>query len=150
MDAGIGSFLGQIQGNIKNRFFFRVDDPSDAETIASFFGTALVKRTTTRMSEGAETSDGSVRDAHEFKIHPDIIKSLSVGRCIFSSKTSGRLMELQIPMPSLKKYQKRRPLLRGSAESLPEAAISAGEAIEREFTPKLKKPTRKETDVCAT
>ena len=150
VDNGVGSFLGQIQGNINNRFFFRVDDPADAETIAAFFGTALVKKTTSRVAEGSETSDGSVREAHEFRIHPDVIKSLGVGRCIFNSKTNRKLLELQIPLPDLARYQSRRPLLRSSVECAASAALSPGEAIDREFVPKIKKPKRKETDVCVT
>lgn len=112
VDGGMGSFLGQIQGNINNRFFFRIDDPKDAETIASFFGTKKSFKTTSRLSQGSQTGDGSIRETHEFQIHPDTIKNLDVGSCIFSSKTGKHLSLTKIPLPSPKKYFKPRPLLR--------------------------------------
>lgn len=112
VDNGIGSFLGQVQGNVNNRFFFRIDDPKDAETISSFFGTQLSRQLTARIQEGIETGDGSMRETYEFRIHPDTIKELKVGECIFSSKTAGRLKKLRLSMPNPGKYRAKRPLLR--------------------------------------
>jgi TraM recognition site of TraD and TraG/Type IV secretion-system coupling protein DNA-binding domain len=148
VDQGIGSFLGQIQGNINNRFFFRIDDPEDAETIAAFFGTKLTRKVTSRVENGLATKDGSERETYEFLFHPDEIKRLGVGKCIFNSKTSGRLKKLSIPLPNPRRYQKKLPLLRAPLSQTAQV-LTPGEALDRELAPKLKATKRKES-ACTT
>lgn len=116
VDNGIGVFLGQVQGNINNRFYFRIDDPEDAEGISAFFGTKLTTKTTSRVVGGMTSGDGSIRETLEFRIHPDTIKSLEVGTCVFSSKTSRRLSLLKIPMTDSAQYRRRLPLLRSRSQ----------------------------------
>lgn len=141
IDKGVGSFLGQVQGNVNNRFFFRIDDPKDAETIASFFGTKLTKATTSRLKEGQETGDGSLRETYEFRIHPDTIKELKVGECIFSSKTIGKLEKLSIPMPKPEKYFYKMPVIR------PEKIFATGPYRPKTIS-KKNNSNQKENNVC--
>lgn len=146
VDNGVGSFLGQVQGNVNNRFYFRIDDPKDAETIASFFGTRLSKQLTSRVLEGKETGDGSIRETYEFRIHPDTIKELRVGECIFSSKTARRLVKLTLPMANPADYKRKMPLLR----PIQDVADKKSPLI-TSYANQLKERTaRKEKTSCAT
>lgn len=110
------TFLGQVVGNINNRFIFRLDLAEDAEQISKLFGTKTVIRKTHQTMDGQATGVSSNREAQEFEIHPDRIKSLKVGSCIFSIKTEGKLSEVQIPpltpatVPNLRTPINRKPM----------------------------------------
>lgn len=145
VDNGVGSFLGQVQGNVNNRFFFRIDDPKDAETISSFFGTRLAKAVTSRVQEGQETGDGSIRETYEFRIHPDTIKELKVGECIYSSKTAGRLMKLAISMPNPTGYSRKMPLIRP-----PQITVLKKDRCAPDESQRKKPNSKKENTTCAT
>jgi conjugal transfer pilus assembly protein TraD len=105
-------FMGKILGNTNIRFIFRQDDPVDAETWANFFGTTSVLKQTFRTSAGENTGDASNRISKEFRIHPDVIKELAVGECIFSVKTSKRLQRLRVPPLKVERYFDKRPVER--------------------------------------
>jgi hypothetical protein len=104
-------FKNQILGNTNIRFVFRQDIPEDAETWAAFFGTKQVVKQTYRATDGRATGESSNRESKEFRIHPDAIKELDVGECIFSVKSSKTLDRVRIPMRSLKTDP--QPLERG-------------------------------------
>jgi hypothetical protein len=91
------SFLGQIMGNCNVRFTFRQDIPEDAELWSKFFGTFKTTKATERVSHGLYTGEASVREVHEFRIAPDLIKDLEVGRCIYSSKNPLKLYPMKVP-----------------------------------------------------
>jgi type IV secretory pathway TraG/TraD family ATPase VirD4 len=91
-------FKNQILGNTNIRFVFRQDIPKDAETWAAFFGTKQVVKQTYRATDGKATGESSNRESKEFRIHPDTIKELDVGECVFSVKSSKTLMQARIPM----------------------------------------------------
>jgi hypothetical protein len=90
-------FTGQILGNCNVRFIFRQDDPDDAERWSRFIGTKKVIKQTYRSSEGVKTGESSNREALEFIVAPDKIKSLRVGECVFSMKTEGQTRVIKIP-----------------------------------------------------
>lgn len=93
-------FQKQVLGNTNVRFVFRQDDPEDAELWSGFFGTKTALKRTTRVSGGVDTGEASVRESREFSIHPDQIKFLGTGVCIFSAKSRRRLSVVSIPAPS--------------------------------------------------
>lgn len=93
-------FMNQILGNTNIRFVFRQDIPEDAEKWAAFFGTAGTVKATYRVSQGSSTGESSQRETKEFRIHPDTIKELAVGECIFSAKSSQTLEKVQVPLPT--------------------------------------------------
>jgi hypothetical protein len=102
LNAVSPEFTGQILGNCNVRFIFRQDDPDDAERWSRFIGTRKVIKQTYRSQGGVNTGDSSNREALEFIIPPDQIKSLRVGECVFSMKTEGKTRALRIPFkPSL-------------------------------------------------
>ncbi|MBF0443918.1 MAG: TraM recognition domain-containing protein [Oligoflexales bacterium] len=91
------TFEGQILGNCNNRFTFRTDLPEEAETLAKIIGTRTVVKKTFQSESGISTGRSSNREAEEFFFHPNIIKTLKTGECIFSMKTEGVLRQLRIP-----------------------------------------------------
>ena len=89
-------FSGDILGNTNLRFIFRQDDPKDAETWAKFIGTEEIEVSTFRKSDGKVTGDTSNRLAETFIIHPNKIKTLKVGECVFMMKDPLRRELLRI------------------------------------------------------
>lgn len=90
-------FTGQILGNCNVRFIFRQDDPDDAERWSRFIGTHMVVKQTFRAKDGMRTGDSSNREAQEFIIAPDTIKSLRVGECVLSQKTEDIAKTIRVP-----------------------------------------------------
>ena len=99
------TFSGRIMGNVNARFIFRQDDPDDAETWSRLFGTEIVEIGTYRVTNGDRTGDASMREGREFRVSPDLIKSLPVGRCIYSVKSTNTLKELRVPFEKLRYNQ---------------------------------------------
>lgn len=103
-------FTGQIMGNCNVRFIFRQDDPDDAERWARFLGTRKVVKKTYRVKDGLSTGDSSNRETNEFIVSPDAIKSLGIGRCVFSVKTQNYSRLLSIPFSAQVQIQADAPL----------------------------------------
>ena len=112
-------FLKQVLGNTNVRFVFRQDDPEDAETWALFFGTKGVVKSTYRVSAGAETGDSSNRESREFIVHPDQIKSLGTGACVYSAKSRRALEVIKVPLPPSAIGLGKVPVKRPAAEYCP-------------------------------
>ncbi|MGK5087917.1 TraM recognition domain-containing protein [Bdellovibrionota bacterium FG-2] len=106
-------FAGQLLGNTNVRYIFRQDDPDDAETWARYFGTKMVTKSTYQNEYGMNTGRSSQRETQEFKIHPDLIKSLKIGECIFSVKTEDVLRAINIPFSRKAKGKTNIPSDRG-------------------------------------
>jgi hypothetical protein len=113
------SFMGQVLGNCAVRFVFRQDIPEDAETWARFMGTRTEVVKTFQTLNGLSTGVSSNREAQSFRIHPDAIKELPTGACIFSDKRSGELTRLEIPFPIRLPAPKNLPAQRPEAENGP-------------------------------
>ena len=99
LDKVSPEFTGQILGNCNVRYVFRQDHPDDAETWSRVFGTRQTVKLTKQVAEGVHTGAGSLRETQEFKVGPDTIKELGVGRCVFSMKNTGVLKCLKIAAP---------------------------------------------------
>ncbi len=93
------TFQGKIMGNVNVRFVFRQDDPDDAELWSRLFGTKKVEISTYRVEDGSKTGDASLRTGQEFFVSPNVIKTLGVGRCLFSIKGQNVLRQIKVPAP---------------------------------------------------
>jgi len=91
------TFEGQVMGNVNNRFIFRIDISEDAEKLSKLFGTKSATKQTYQTDGGSHSGKGSTRDVQEFEIHPDAIKRLKTGECIFSVKTTGVIKQIRVP-----------------------------------------------------
>ena len=116
-------FTGQIMGNCNVRFIFRQDDPDDAERWSRFLGTQSVVKQTYRTKDGSNTGESSNRVAQEFVVAPDKIKSLKIGRCVFSIKTDGKARVIQVPFK--KKPKAKNPSLPSDSPGAPGSATPA-------------------------
>ena len=113
-------FEGQVLGNTNVRFIFRQDDPVDAERWSKFLGTQKVTKKTHQAQDGNLTGMTSNRETQEFKIHPDTIKELLVGECIFSAKTERELKKVRIPfLDKLNSKSRQFPVQRSATDHSP-------------------------------
>ncbi|MCM0606590.1 MAG: TraM recognition domain-containing protein [Xanthomonadaceae bacterium] len=78
-------FLNRITDNAGTKIVLRINDPDSAEFFARSFGTKLYQKTTQRITNAkeidlAETlSEGTQREAHQFRASPDLFKTLPTG-----------------------------------------------------------------------
>lgn len=83
-------FAARLMGNTATLFSFLQKRPESAELISGIAGTKKVWKETkaTEKFLGIEIDTGkrSQREVEEFRIHPNTIKSLGVGRCVKVSK----------------------------------------------------------------
>ncbi|RYZ77795.1 MAG: DUF853 family protein [Proteobacteria bacterium] len=83
-------FAGRLMGNTATVFAFLQKGGDSSETLASLAGTKTVLKKTERHSRrflfDIGTGETSVREAEEFIIHPNVIKSLGVGQCVCIKK----------------------------------------------------------------
>jgi len=76
-----------ILTNSNLKVFMRTNEPESAEYFSSVIGTIQTAKVTERQKDGfmgaTKTGDGSVREAEEFKFHPNLFKQdLGVGEAI--------------------------------------------------------------------
>jgi hypothetical protein len=93
-----------------NRAIFRSGDPDEADYLARLIGTRQVIKKTFRTTDGLKTGESSNRETEEFLVHPNRIKNLDIGECVFQMKTEKFTEVLRLPMPS------RKPGRRNAAE----------------------------------
>jgi hypothetical protein len=83
-------FAARLMGNTATLFAFLQKRPESAELISGIAGTKKVWKETkaTEKFLGIEIDSGkrSKREVEEFNVHPNVIKSLGVGRCVRISK----------------------------------------------------------------
>lgn len=83
-------FAGRIMGNSATLYAFLQKRPESAELISSMAGTKKVWKETLRSERmiffDVMTGDKSLREVEEFNIHPNTIKSLTVGKCVVVKK----------------------------------------------------------------
>lgn len=69
----------QIQTNTNLKVFMRTNEPASAEYFSKTIGTRQTQKITSRQKQGIMgsevTGDGSIRDAEEFMIHPNVFKN---------------------------------------------------------------------------
>ena len=83
-------FAGRLMGNTSTLYAFLQKRPESAEIISSMGGTQKAWKETLKSSKmvwfDVKTGDKSLREVEEFVIHPNVIKSLSVGECVVIKK----------------------------------------------------------------
>ena len=69
----------QIQTNTNLKVFMRTNEPASAEYFSKTIGTRQTQKITSRRKQGIMgsevTGDGSIRDAEEFMVHPNVFKN---------------------------------------------------------------------------
>lgn len=84
------AFCDQLERNCNTKLIFGTDSPDDAEYFASMAGTRTVERATSRYSRGflwdVDTGEKSVREAEEYVVHPNQIRSLRQGEVLKISR----------------------------------------------------------------
>lgn len=72
----------QILENASNLFILKQRMEYGATLFANSIGTKLTKKYTKQTDQGEANGMGTVREANELLVHPDIIKNLRVGQCV--------------------------------------------------------------------
>lgn len=78
-------FLNRITDNSATKIVMRINDPDSADFFARSFGTRLYSKFTQRVTNAEETdlaevlSEGTQREAHQFRAPPDLLKTLPTG-----------------------------------------------------------------------
>lgn len=83
-------FAGRLMGNTSTLYAFLQKRPESAEIISGMAGTRTVWKKTKQTERFGffelESGNGSKREVEEFVIHPNLIKSLRVGKCVCIKK----------------------------------------------------------------
>lgn len=83
-------FAGRLMGNTSTLYAFLQKRPESAETISAMAGTRKAwnqtEQATRLLGFDMRTGAKSLREVEEFRIHPNVIKSLKVGRCVCVKK----------------------------------------------------------------
>jgi hypothetical protein len=83
-------FCARLMGNTATLFSFLQKRPESAELISGIAGTRTAwketKQTERFFGLQIDTGKRSKREVEEFNIHPNVIKSLGVGRCVVVRK----------------------------------------------------------------
>lgn len=103
LDVVSDSFREQVIENCNNYLILRQNSAENAENIANILGTRDTIDVTYQLKQDGwdvnQTGLGSARRVKEFLYHPDIIKTLSVGKGIFLSKDSGYHTQVIVNKP---------------------------------------------------
>ena len=90
------SFVDQLLGSINTYLVHRVNAPSDAEKLAGLIGTlevtAFTEQTVGRIATGA----ASAREARDFRVHPDTLKSLPNQEAWLFEKSKHRIENILV------------------------------------------------------
>ena len=83
-------FAGRLMGNTSTLYAFLQKRAESAEIISSMAGTRTVWKTTKQTNRmwlfDVEAGGGSKREVEEYVIHPNLVKSLQVGKCVCVKK----------------------------------------------------------------
>lgn len=83
-------FAGRLMGNTSTLYAFLQKRAESAETISGMAGTRTVWKHTKQTERFGffqiESGNGSKREVEEFVIHPNLIKTLRVGKCVCVKK----------------------------------------------------------------
>ena len=84
-------YIRQMIANCNVYILHKVNDAEDAEQLAAILGTSLEFEHTAQVSAfGFETGLGSLRLVHQYKVHPDTLKSLKTGQAILCDKNTSK------------------------------------------------------------
>ncbi len=83
-------FAGRLMGNTSTLYAFLQKRPESAEIISGMAGTRTVWKSTKQTERFGffeiDSGKGSKREEEEFIIHPNLVKSLRVGKCVCIKK----------------------------------------------------------------
>jgi type IV secretory pathway TraG/TraD family ATPase VirD4 len=85
LDTVSPAFRNQIADNSSTKIVMRTPDPDSAEYFSRTFGTHLYQKVTHRIRQESDeklaelVGEGSQREAHQFRVSPDFIKTMPTG-----------------------------------------------------------------------
>jgi len=83
-------FAGRLMGNTSTLYAFLQKRPESAEIISGMAGTKKAWKKTVQAQRmwllDVPSGNSSLREVEEFVIHPNLIKSLRVGKCVCVKK----------------------------------------------------------------
>ncbi len=83
-------FAGRLMGNTSTLYAFLQKRPESAEIISGMAGTRTAWKATVQSEKlfgiDIPTGNKSLREVEEFVIHPNLVKSLRVGKCVCVKK----------------------------------------------------------------
>jgi hypothetical protein len=104
LERAAPGFRDQVLGNTAVKFTFRQDVPASAELWAQMAGTSQGWQETLQTAHrsaspisaatGGATGVGTIRRVEEFRVHPNVIKTLPQGRCVVIRKHPRFAVEL--------------------------------------------------------
>jgi len=84
----------QVRENSKLHFYMRQTEESSTDIIAGNLSTNLTTKVTRQLDKNSPTDLASVRDVHEFNLHPSILKNLKTGQAIMRTAGEKRIHAL--------------------------------------------------------
>lgn len=94
----------QIFENTENLFLFKQMVPSNTEYLCKMAGTIKEEKETFATEDGHKTERGSIREVERLFLHPNVLRRLGVGQCIYVDKKNRSLDVLNV------REYKRRPM----------------------------------------
>lgn len=86
----------QILENSCNFFIFKQRLDISASLFSEAIGTTTTKKYTRVVENNREVDSGSVREANELIVHPDIIKNLNIGQCVLLQQGPTRVRIINV------------------------------------------------------
>lgn len=86
----------QIFENTENLFIFKQMASNNTEYLSKMAGTIREKKETFTTEDGFRTHKGSVREVERLYLHPNILRGLTVGQCIYVDKKHRSLDVLNV------------------------------------------------------
>lgn len=96
-------FLGKMLSAFDTFICFQTNEPETRETMAKLAMTHEIQKKTSRISQGSETGDGSLRDAREYRIQPTEFGRLGLGQAFVIAPRIGVFEKVQISQPDMLK-----------------------------------------------
>lgn len=86
----------QIIENSANLFVLKQRLDDSASLFSSAIGTVVSKKETFMVEDGEQKAKGSIREVNELIVHPDMIKNLRIGQCVFLRQGPARVNLINI------------------------------------------------------
>jgi len=122
-------FQEQVVENTYYTLVLPVKSPVTAEYMAKVIGTKASRQTTTQIDQGilmeTNTGVGSEREVEEFRIHPNVFKSIKRSEGIFIDKEKGALVVKLAHTPASKSSADVLPFVRDEDRHLMDRSIEA-------------------------
>ncbi len=96
----------QIVENSSNIFILKQRLDASASFFSEAIGTTISKKKTFVTEDGDIQSKGTIREANELLVHPDIIKNLRVGQCVLLEHNPTKIDLLNIRLRKEERHKK--------------------------------------------